>query len=91
MHNSSTIGKYQSRYCDDLRRTKKGRPRGASITKKNSARSLKILLRMPVVLSQFFMVWVRTIPVHARFNRDFFSHPDAWNSSDPEIHKQRRE
>jgi hypothetical protein len=36
---------------------------------KNSARLLKILLRMPVVLSQFFMVWVRTIPVHARFNR----------------------
>gem|GEM_PF-6000450 len=28
MHNSSTIGKRQSRYCDDLRRPKKGRPRG---------------------------------------------------------------
>jgi len=56
LHNYSNFGKCQSRYCDDLRRTKKGRPRGASITWKLRPWPLNSLLRVPVEPSQFFMV-----------------------------------
>ena len=65
-HNYGNFRRCQSR-CDDLRRPKKGRPRGASIT-----------LETPPLPSQepgidairtftIFHGWVRTIPIHARF------------------------
>jgi len=49
-----------------LRRPRRGAPAALQLPK-NSVRPLKILVRMPVVSLQFFMVRVRTIPVHACF------------------------
>jgi len=67
MHNSSHLGECQSRYRDDLRRTKKGHPRGASITLNTPSLASQELVLDAICTFTIFHGWVRTIHGHARF------------------------
>jgi hypothetical protein len=73
LHNSRTIGKCQSRYCDDLRRPKKGRPLRHFNELKTPTRNSKRAWCGWQWYLHMFMVRVRT-PVRARFNwKPFFT------------------